>query len=97
LLALLVVVAVGACAAAPTDGPAVVPAITAAPWAAATPKAKVQTRLPPPGLLPMARRKPVPALEVSAFDGRTVSLNRLRGRPAVVSFFESWCGTCQAE
>jgi peroxiredoxin len=45
----------------------------------------------------MARRKPVPALEVTAFDGRTVSLNRLRGRPAVVSFFESWCGTCQAE
>ena len=97
LLALLVVVAVGACTAAPTDGPAVVPATTAAPRAAATPKAMVQTRLSPPGLLPMARRSPAPGLEVTAFDGRTVSLQRLRGRPAVVSFFESWCGTCQAE
>jgi thiol-disulfide isomerase/thioredoxin len=45
----------------------------------------------------MARRSPAPGLEVTAFDGRTVSLQRLRGRPAVVSFFESWCGTCQAE
>jgi len=99
LLALLVVVAVGACTAAPTDGPAatVVPATTAAPQATATPKAKVQTQLPPPGLLPMARRKPAPGLEVTAFDGRTVSLNAMGGRPAVVSFFESWCGTCQAE
>ena len=67
------------------------------PRAAATPKAMVQTRLSPPGLLPMARRSPAPGLEVTAFDGRTVSLQRLRGRPAVVSFFESWCGTCQAE
>ena len=57
----------------------------------------VQTRLSPPGLLPMARRSPAPGLEVTAFDGRTVSLQRLHGRPAVVSFFESWCGTCQAE
>jgi len=96
LLALLVV-AVGVCTAAPTDGPAAVPATTAAPRAAATPKAMVQTRLSPPGLLPMVRRNPAPRVEVTAFDGRTVSLQRLRGRPAVVSFFESWCGTCQAE
>jgi thiol-disulfide isomerase/thioredoxin len=34
---------------------------------------------------------------VIAFDGRMVSLDGLQGRPVVVSFFESWCGTCQAE
>jgi thiol-disulfide isomerase/thioredoxin len=96
LLALLVV-AVGACNAAPTDGPAatVGPATTAA--APASTAMRVQTQLPPPGLLPTARRKPAPALEVTAFDGGTVSLDGMGGRPVVVSFFESWCGTCQAE
>jgi peroxiredoxin len=34
---------------------------------------------------------------VIVFDRRTVSLAGLWGRPVVVSFFESWCGTCQAE
>ena len=96
LLALLVV-AVGACNAAPTDGPAatVAPATTAA--APASTAMRVQTQLPPPGLLPTARRKPAPALEVTAFDGRTVSLDGMGGRPVVVSFFESWCGICQVE
>jgi peroxiredoxin len=51
----------------------------------------------PPGLIPVARRKPAPALRVTAFDGRTVVLDGFRGRPVVVSFFESWCGICQAE
>jgi peroxiredoxin len=52
---------------------------------------------PPPGLPPVARRKPAPALRVTAFDGRTVTLDSFRGRPVVVSFFESWCGICQVE
>jgi peroxiredoxin len=34
---------------------------------------------------------------VTAFDGRTVTLEGMRGRPAVVSFFESWCPNCRAE
>ena len=34
---------------------------------------------------------------MTAFDGRTVTLAGMRGRPAVVSFFESWCPTCQVE
>jgi cytochrome c biogenesis protein CcmG, thiol:disulfide interchange protein DsbE len=34
---------------------------------------------------------------VTAFDGRTVTLAGLRGRPVVVNFFESWCPICQAE
>ena len=51
----------------------------------------------PPGLIPVSRRKPAPALRVTAFDGDTVTLDGFRGRPVVVNFFESWCGTCQVE
>jgi peroxiredoxin len=90
--------AVGACNAAPGGGePAAVVAPATTAGAPASTAVRVQTPLPPPGLLPVARRKPAPALEVTAFDGRTVNLNRLGGRPVVVSFFESWCGTCRAE
>jgi peroxiredoxin len=97
LLALLALAA-GACGTAPGSGgqatpeapaPTVVAGVTAA-W-------KGQRRFPPPGLLPPARRRPAPALQVTAFDGRTVTLDGLRGRPAVVSFFESWCGVCEIE
>lgn len=98
LLALLMLFVLGACNATPSgEGPAisVAPVTTAA--ARASTAMKRQTRYAPPGLLPVARRKPAPALEVTAFGGRTVGLARLRGRPVVVSFFESWCGTCQAE
>jgi peroxiredoxin len=52
---------------------------------------------PPPGLTPVARRKAAPALRVTTFDGRTVTLDDFRGRPVVVNFFESWCGICQVE
>jgi hypothetical protein len=51
---------------------------------------------PPRGVLPVAWRRPAPALRVTAFDGRTVTLESLRGRPVLVSFFESWCPICQA-
>jgi peroxiredoxin len=54
-------------------------------------------RSPPRGLVPAARRKPAPDLQVTAFDGRTVTLEGLRGRPVVVNFFESWCPICQVE
>jgi peroxiredoxin len=96
--------AVGACA-QPSDGigdmGAAAPATTAAAVTAAAPAATARpnspARYPPPGLLPAARRKPAPALRVTAFDGRTVTLDGFRGRPVVVSFFESWCGVCQVE
>ncbi|HSO51514.1 MAG TPA: redoxin domain-containing protein, partial [Actinomycetes bacterium] len=61
---------------------------------------RARTKFPPPGLLPAPQRQPAPALQVTAFDGRRISLDGLDGlggRPVVVSFFESWCGTCQAE
>jgi peroxiredoxin len=96
LLAVLSV-AVGACA-TPQDGTgqaAAAPATTAAAKAAATPKKA--TKYPPPGIVPTARRRPAPDLQVTAFDGRRVTLDGFRGKPVLVSFFESWCPTCQVE
>jgi peroxiredoxin len=96
LLALLSV-AVGACA-TPQDGTgqaAAAPATTAAAKATAAPKKA--TKYLPPGIVPAERRRPAPALRVTAFDGRQVTLDGFRGKPVVVSFFESWCSTCRAE
>jgi peroxiredoxin len=94
-LALLAVFAVvGACA-TPRDAgqrSAAAPATTAAARGMA---AKRQAEPPPPGMLAPARRRPAPTLRVTAFDGRTVTLDDLRGKPTLVSFFESWCPTCQ--
>jgi peroxiredoxin len=64
---------------------------------AAAPATTARTARPPRGILPAVRRRPAPALRVTAFDGQTVTLEGLRGRPAVVNFFESWCPICQAE
>jgi len=94
LLAFLAL-AVGACA-APQDragrAAAAAPATTAA-----VPATTARTAHPPRGILPVAGRRPAPALRVTAFDGRTVTLDGFRGRPVVVNFFESWCPICQAE
>jgi peroxiredoxin len=93
LLALLSV-AVGACA-TPQDGTGQAAAATTTAKAAAAPTKGA--KLPPPGIVPVARRRPAPALQVRAFDGRTVTLDGFRGKPVVVSFFESWCPICQVE
>jgi peroxiredoxin len=94
----LLAVTVGACA-QPGDG--IGRADAAAPVATVpapvTSVRRSPARRPPPGILPAARRPPAPTLRVTAFDGRTVTLGGFRGRPAVVSFFESWCGVCQVE
>ena len=95
----MLAVAAGACA-MPADGTgptsAAAPATTT-PGPATTAQTSPARRPPPPGILPAAQRKPAPALRVTTFDGRTVTLDGFRGRPVVVSFFESWCGTCQVE
>lgn len=36
-------------------------------------------------------------VEVVLFAGGTMTLGELRGRPAVVNFFASWCAPCAAE
>jgi peroxiredoxin len=75
-------------------------AVAGPPTTAATRATTIQTsqgRPLPPGILPAAQRRAAPSLQVTAFDGRMVTLDQFRGRPAVVSFFESWCGVCQVE
>jgi peroxiredoxin len=96
LLTLLALV-VSACAAPRAGGRAAgaAPVTTAA--TRATAARKGQATFPPPGLVPAARRRPAPALRVTAFDGRTVTLDEFRGRPVLVSFFESWCPVCREE
>jgi hypothetical protein len=44
----------------------------------------------PDGVTSEGERKAAPGLEVTAFDGRTVTLGGFRGQPVVVNFFESW-------
>jgi peroxiredoxin len=98
LLALLALV-VGACATPfdPAAPPAATTPSTTAVSRAATAHRSPAKDPPPPGIIAAARRQPAPALRVTAFDGSTVTLDQFRGRPAVVSFFESWCPICQAE
>jgi peroxiredoxin len=94
----LLALAVGACAAPQDHAGQVATAATGTTAAArATATRATQAKVPPPGLVPAARRQAAPALRVTAFDGHTVTLEGLRGRPVVVSFFESWCPICQEE
>jgi peroxiredoxin len=79
-----------------TTAPAPATAPTTAPPAAAE-AAPEPARPAPKGLIAVGHRKPAPALEVTDFAGRTHDLARLRGRPVVVNFFESWCVVCRTE
>jgi peroxiredoxin len=96
----LLALAVSACGTArdaSRQAVATAPTTTAAPATHASTASTEPARRPPRGILPAARRPPAPALQVTAFDGDTVTLEEFRGRPLVVSFFESWCPICQAE
>ena len=98
-LLVLLVLGLGACAAdppqdqgaatAPTAPTTAGPDPTTAPPTTAKPEAARQ-RPAPRGVAAPADRRPAPALRVTAFDGRTVTLGAFRGMPVVVNFFESW-------
>ena len=53
----------------------------------------------PPATLPIiSRNKPAPPFDLASLGGGPrVSLASLRGTPAVVNFFASWCPDCRAE
>jgi hypothetical protein len=98
IFALLAVVALvlSACGADPGPDPGAAPATTAPgpePTGAPSSTRTAPTQAPrpaPAGVVPDGRRQPAPDLEVTAFDGRTVTLGGFRGQPVVVNFFESW-------
>jgi cytochrome c biogenesis protein CcmG/thiol:disulfide interchange protein DsbE len=41
--------------------------------------------------------RPASDFTFEAFDGRTVTLSELRGRPVVLNFYASWCLACRDE
>src|SRR5262249_9338694 len=41
--------------------------------------------------------RPAPAFQLPKIDGATVSLADLRGNPAVIVFWASWCSSCKEE
>jgi predicted small lipoprotein YifL len=97
LLALLaaLVPAVAGCGGEPPPDPgaAAAPSTTAdsRPDQAATPTTRTETTRPVPrDLIPVGERQPAPDIQVTDFDGRTVTLGGFRGQPVVVNFFESW-------
>lgn len=45
----------------------------------------------------LATHSPAPAFELSTLDGRTVSLEALRGKRVALHFWATWCGVCRRE
>jgi cytochrome oxidase Cu insertion factor (SCO1/SenC/PrrC family) len=94
LLAALVLAAAGCGGDPPPDPPAAAPTTTTTPGpepttAPATTRATA-ARPAPSGVIPAGERQPAPDIEVTDFDGRTITLGGFRGQPVVVNFFESW-------
>jgi hypothetical protein len=97
LLAALVLAVAGCAGDPPSGSGAGVPSTTAdaAPDPATDPPttrraSSETTRQAPGGVVPASERQPAPDIQVTGFDGRTITLGGFRGQPVVVNFFESW-------
>jgi cytochrome oxidase Cu insertion factor (SCO1/SenC/PrrC family) len=92
LLVALVLAAAGCGGDPPPDPPAAAPSTTthAGPDPATRPPTSETARPAPKGVIPAGERQPAPDIQVTDFDGRTITLGGFRGQPVVVNFFESW-------
>jgi cytochrome oxidase Cu insertion factor (SCO1/SenC/PrrC family) len=93
LLAVLALAVAGCGGDPPPDPGAAAPSTTAErrPDQATPPTTRPETTRPVPrDLIPAGEREPAPDIEVTDFDGRTITLGGFRGQPVVVNFFESW-------
>lgn len=45
----------------------------------------------------ITRGVPAPAFTLTTFEGDTITLGELKGRPVVINFFASWCTPCAIE
>ena len=62
------------------------------------PKPAAQTPLPIAATGTAATASdPLPAFALPALGGGAISAAQLRGKPAVINFFASWCASCWAE
>lgn len=93
VLALWIILALGACTPQPTPPPTLVPTNTPPPSTPTPPPAVAQPTPPPPPQI----GKEAPDFTLESLDGGQATLSDFRGTLVMLTFFATWCPHCQAE